>query len=291
MSEILKIEDLSKTFGAKSVFENLNLSLEEGKVCGLLGKNGEGKTTLARIIMGVIPADRGAVFYKGERIGFGESSYKKEIGFIPEESIYFGRMSVKELLDFNGAFYPAWNAEKAEAYLGRFALDRGTRIKNLSRGMKFKPGLIVALAAGPEVLILDDPTSGLDVPTRHDFLKEIIKDLSESGTTILFCTHLVHEIEGIIDHLAILNQGRLILDEDFQTVRSLTRKIILSFEEPRKEGIKIGGILTRKTAGNRSEMVVYPWTEEKRTELENLKPARLEALSLNLEEIFVNFVS
>jgi ABC-2 type transport system ATP-binding protein len=291
MSEILKTKNLSKGFGAKSVFENLNISLEEGEVCGLLGKNGEGKTTLARIIMGVIPADGGAVFYKNRRIGFGESSYKKEIGFIPEESIYFGRMSVKELLDFNGAFYPAWNPVKAEGYLSRFSLDRRTKIKNLSRGMKLKLGLIVALAAEPEVLILDDPTSGLDVPTRHDFLKEIIRDLSESGTTILFCTHLVHEIEGIIDHLAILNQGRLILDEDFQTVRSLTKKIILSFEEPQKEEIKIGGILTRKIAGNRSEMVVYPWTKEKRTELENLKPARLEALSLNLEEIFVNFVS
>jgi ABC-2 type transport system ATP-binding protein len=291
VNEILRIENLSKSFGKKKVFENLNMSLEEGKVYGFLGKNGEGKTTLVRIIMGVIPADTGKIFYENKKINFKDSNYKKEIGFIPEESIFFGRMSIKELLDFNGAFYPTWNTQKVESYLERFSLDKKTRIKNLSRGMKLKLGLIVTLASEPKILILDDPTSGLDVPTRHDFLKEIIRELSEAGTTILFCTHLVHEIEGIIDQLGILNLGQLILDEDFQKIKSFTRRIRLSFDEPLKDEIKIDGILTKKTNGNKCEMVVYPWTEEKRKKLEDLKPTKIEAQPLNLEEIFVNFVS
>jgi ABC-2 type transport system ATP-binding protein len=291
MNEILKIEDLSKSFGKKKVFENLNLTLEQGKVYGLLGKNGEGKTTLVRIIMGVIPSDTGEIFYKNKKVNFRDSLYKKEIGFIPEESIYFGRMSIKELLDFNGAFYPTWDNQKVEDYLERFSLDKKTRIKNLSRGMKLKLGLIVTLASKPEILILDDPTSGLDVPTRHDFLKEIIRELSEAGTTILFCTHLVHEIEGIIDQLGILNLGNLILNEDFQKVKNSIKKILLTFDEVPKDEIEVEGVLQKKTSGNQCEMVVYPWTEEKRKKVENLKPAKIEELSLNLEDIFINFVS
>ena len=291
MNEILRIENLSKSFGKKKVFENLDMTLEEGKVYGLLGKNGEGKTTLVRIIMGIIPSDTGKISYKNKKINFKDSYYKKEIGFIPEESIFFGRMSIKELLNFNGAFYPTWNAQKAESYLERFSLDKKTKIEHLSRGMKLKLGLIVTLASEPKILILDDPTSGLDVPTRHDFLKEIIRELSEAGTTILFCTHMVHEIEGIIDQLGILNLGRLILDEDFQKIKSFTKRILLNFDQPLKDEIKIEGILTKKTNGNKCEMVVYPWTEEKRKKLEDLKPTKLEAQSLNLEEIFINFVS
>jgi ABC-2 type transport system ATP-binding protein len=291
MNEILRIENLSKSFGRKKVFENLSLTLAEGRVCGFLGKNGEGKTTLARILMGVLPSDKGDIYYRGKRISFGDSSYKNEIGFIPEESIYFGRMSIKELLDFNGVFYTTWNRQKAEDYLDRFSLEKSTKVRNLSRGMKLKLGLIVALAAEPKVLILDDPTSGLDVLTRHDFLKEIIRELSETGTTILFFTHLVHEIEGIIDHLIIMNDGKLIVDEDIQHVRNFAKRIVLSFDASSPEDIGIEGILAKKTNGNRREWIVYPWTPEKKSHVEKSGPAIIETLSLSLEEIFIHFVS
>jgi ABC-2 type transport system ATP-binding protein len=291
MNAILRVEDLSKRFGRKRVFENLNMSLEEGKVHGFLGKNGEGKTTLARILMGVIPCDSGKIFYKDKAITFSDSSYKSEIGFIPEESIYFGRMSINELLDFNGAFYPTWKKQEAKDYLERLSLDGNVKIRNLSRGMKLKLGLIVALCSEPRVLILDDPTSGLDVLTRRDFLKEIIKELSEGGTTILFCTHLVHEIEGIIDHLTIINDGALLVDEDFQKVRALTKRITLGFGSSAPRDIDFEGILTKKTNGHKCELVVYPWTEKKQEAVEKLSPSRMEAQSLSLEEIFVNFVS
>jgi len=290
MDEVLRIENLSKSFGKKKVLENYSMSLAEGKVYGLLGKNGEGKTTLIRMIMGVIPPDGGEIFYKGKKIKFNASLYKKEVGYIPEESIFFSWMTINEILNFNSSFYPSWNAQKAADYLERLSLSRKLKIKNLSRGMKLKLGLIIALASEPKLLILDDPTSGLDVPTRHDFLKDIIREILESGTTVLFSSHLVHELEGIIDQLGILHNGNLILEEDFEEVKGKTKRVRVTADSfPDK--ISIEGILTKQTNGNKCELVVYPWNEEKKKELEILSPTKIEVESLTLEEIFINFVS
>lgn len=291
MSVILNIKGLDKSFGRHRVFSGLTLSLEAGKVYGLLGRNGEGKTTLIRILMGVIPADRGEIFYKNKKISFDSALHKKEIGYIPEDSFFFGRMKVGELLDFNAPFYPRWDGRRAEDFLTRFSLDRRTRIRTLSRGMKLKLAMAVALAAKPEALILDDPTSGLDVPTRFDFLQDIVKELADAGTTIFFSTHLVHELERIVEHVFILHGGRLILDQDYQAVKDLTRRVRLSFENPPPEKLGLGGVLTERRDGRRVELVVYPWAEQTKASVERLSPSHLEIEPVSLEDIFRAFVA
>jgi ABC-2 type transport system ATP-binding protein len=290
MSEILKIKNLYKGFGRKKVLEDFSLSLEEGKVYGLLGKNGEGKTTLIRMIMGIIPADSAQIFYKDKKLKFSDAAYKKEIGYIPEDPFYFGWMTVHDLLDLNSSFYPTWNFEKANEYLKEFALDKKARIRNLSRGMKLKLGLAVALASEPELLILDDPTSGIDVPTRHDFLKDIIKELCGKGTTVLFSTHLVHELERIVEHLCILHGGRLVLDEEYQVIRDSVRRIRLTFGDSIPEKFGIEGILSEKREGKSAELVVYPWNFEAERKLNALMPAHRQIEPLSLEEVFISFV-
>ncbi len=291
MNEILKIKDLNKSFGKLKVLRDFTMTMEKGKVHGLLGRNGEGKTTLIRMIMGVIPADGGEIFYKEKKISFNDSSYKKEIGYIPEDPFFYDWMTLKELLDFNSSFYPAWESAKAEDYLGRFSLDKKMKIKNLSRGMKLKLELIMALATEPELLILDDPTSGLDVPTRQDFLKNIIHELSEAGTAILFSTHLVHELERIVEHLSILHGGGLVLDQDYERVKESTRRARLTFTDSCPEKLDLEGILSDERSGNRMEMVIYPWNEEKEKKLKMFNPVNLEVEALTLEEIFSSFVS
>jgi len=291
MSEILQTKNLYKSFGRKQVLNDFSMILEEGKVYGLLGKNGEGKTTLIRMIMGIIPSDKGKILYKGKEITFNQPSYKKEVGYIPEESIFFGWMTIKELMAFNSSFYPKWNAQKARDLLNRFELDEKFRIKNLSRGMKLKLGLIVALAAEPELLILDDPTSGMDVPTRHDFLKGIIREILDEGTTILFSSHLVHELEGIIDHLGILHHGQLILEENFEQVKNNAKKGHLVFDGTVPDGIDTKGILTIQTDGNKCDLAIYPWNDEVKIYLEALHPTKMNVESMTLEEIFIHFVS
>lgn len=291
MDEILTIKNLSKSFGRKIVLNNLNMNLEKGKVYGLLGKNGAGKTTLIRMIMGIIPQDSGEIAYRGQALKFSDTGLKKEIGFIPEDSIFFSWMTLKELLNFNASFYPTWNQARAEDYLTRFSLDNKVKIKNMSRGMKLKVGLIVALAAEPKFLILDDPTSGLDVPTRQDFMKDIIGEILAGGTTILFSSHLVHELEGIIDKLGILHDHHLILEDEYTKVKASTKKVLLVFDSEGPQQIDVDGILTQKRNNNSFEVVIFPWDEAKHKKLQALNPAHMEVSSLSLEEIFISFVS
>jgi ABC-2 type transport system ATP-binding protein len=291
MNELLTIRDLSKNFGRKAILKNLDLTLEKGKVYGLLGKNGAGKTTLIRMIMGVIPWDSGEIVYKGQKLKFGDAAYKREIGFIPEDSIFFSWMTIKELLNFNSSFYPSWNDRKAKEYLDRLTLDSKSKIKHLSRGMKLKVGLIVALAAEPKFLILDDPTSGLDVPTRQEFMKDIIREILEGGTTILFSSHLVHELDGVIDKLGILHKGNLIIEDEYMSVKEVTKKVLLVFAKSVPAKISTDGILSQKRENNRLEVVIHTWDETKHKELKALNPTHLEIDSLTLEEIFISFVS
>jgi ABC-2 type transport system ATP-binding protein len=291
MSHVLEVRNLSKSFARKPVFKNLSLTLERGKVTGLLGRNGEGKTTLIRIIMGVIPADRGEIFFDGGIVKFGNAAYKREIGYIPEDPFFYGDMKVADLLDFNASFYPRWDNRRAEDYLRLFALDGGARVRTLSRGMKLKLGFLVALAARPGLLILDDPTSGIDVPTRHDFLKDVIRELADSGTTILFSTHLVHELERIVEHLIILHEGRLIVDQDYESLRRQVKRVRLSFEGSPPEKIDLPGVLAELRDENRVELVIFPWDETAKRRTEEMPLVHQDIESLNLEEIFRGFVS
>ena len=291
MTELLRIERLSKSFGRHRVLGDFDLTIEPGRVYGLLGRNGEGKTTLARILMGVIPADGGSVFYKGRRITFRDSAYKREFGYVPEDPFFYDEMSVRGLLDFNARFYPRWDGRRAAADIERFALDPAARIRTLSRGMKLKLGLAVALAAAPEFLILDDPTSGMDVPTRQEFLRDIIRELAASGTTVLFATHLVHELERIVERLAILHGGRLILDEDFDKVKALTRRLTMSFDASPPGPLNIPHTVRELRDGKSAEVVVYPWDEDSERAVSSLRPSHSDIGPMSLEDIFVSFVS
>jgi ABC-2 type transport system ATP-binding protein len=200
-------------------------------------------------------------------------------------------MRVGELLDFNAAFYRSWDGRRAAEFLRRFSLDPRARIRTLSRGMKLKLEMAVALASKPELLVLDDPTSGLDVPTRYDFLEGIVRELADAGTTVFFATHLVHELERIVEHVFILDGGRLVVDKGYQYLKDSTRRLRLSFENSPPEKLGIGGVLTDRRDGRRVELVVYPWAEQTKADVERLSPSHLEIEPVSLEDIFRSFVA
>jgi ABC-2 type transport system ATP-binding protein len=290
MSEMLKISGLAKSFGQKRVLADVSFAVEPGRVYGLLGLNGEGKTTLARILMGVIPADRGEVRFKGEALRFSSAGYKREIGFIPEDSFFYGWMKVRELLRLNSSFYPKWDADRVRALAESLGLDPSARIRTLSRGQKLKLGLVAAVGGAPDLLVLDDPTSGLDVPTRHDFLRGVIRDLAERGTAVLFASHMVHELERVADHVLILHGGRIILDRRFDELREATRRVRLWFDGTAPDWPGAEGTLAVEREAGRLEAVVYPWSAAAEAAAGGLAPVRMEVEPLSLEDIFVAFV-
>jgi ABC-2 type transport system ATP-binding protein len=290
MSDLLKVEQLSKRFGGRAVLREVGFSVDPGKVYGLLGRNGEGKTTLMRTIMGVIPRDAGVITFKGRVLAYGDADYKKEIGYIPEDAFFYGGMSVGGLLEFNGRFFPKWDARKAADDLKRSALDPAAKVRTLSRGQQLKLAFVVALAARPGLLLLDDPTSGLDVPTRRDFLRDVIRELAAGGTAVVFATHLVHELERIVEHLFILHGGRIVLDETYEKVKSLTRRAVLGFDTEPPEASALASVLSQRRLGKELELIIYPWSEAVETKLRALNAARLEIEPLSLEDIFTSFV-
>jgi len=290
MSELLRVERLSKAFGRRAVLRDIGFSVEPGKVYGLMGRNGEGKTTLIRTIMGIIPRDAGLISFKGRPVTFAGADYKQAIGYVPEDPFFYGGMSVAGLLAFNGRFFPKWDARRSAGEVERLGLDPSAKVRTLSRGQQLKLALVAALAAGPELLILDDPTSGLDVPTRRDFLRDVIGELARGGTAVLFATHLVHELERIVDHLFILRGGRIVLDEPCDKVKSLARRAVIRFEGPPPEGLDVGPVVGRRQMGQDLELILYPWSEEVNESLRGLKALRLEVEPLGLEDIFAGFV-
>lgn len=290
MNELLRIERLSKSFGRRAVLRGLDAVLEPGRVYGLLGRNGEGKTTLVRTILGVLPADSGAISYRGRPVALGSWRYKEKIGYVPEDPFFYGWMTVRGLLEFNRRFYPGGDPQRSAARLEEFGLDPGSRVRTLSRGQRLKLAFAAALAARPELLILDDPTSGLDVPTRRDFLRDIVRELADGGATVLFATHLVHELERIVDHLLILDGGRLVLDEPHEKVKELARRAVLRFDNDPPALPDLGSVIGERRNGRDVELVLYPWSEDAGAALRALGPARLEIERLDLEDIFTSFV-
>ena len=291
MSEVLRVEGLRKRFGRHEVLSGLGFALEPGRVHGLLGRNGEGKTTLARILLGIIPKDGGRITFKGQDGVVADASYKQAIGIVPEDPFFYEAMTVAELIRFNAAFFPRWNAGQAADSLAAFGLEPKARIRQLSRGQKLKLELAVALAAEPELLILDDPTSGLDVPTRQDVLKGVIRNLADTGTTVLFATHMIHELERIVDRLFILHGGRLVLDEDYEKVKAAARSVRLLFDEGPPEGLTIPGSRQVHVDGRIVEAVVYPWDAASEDAVKTCGAQHVDITALSLEDIFVSFVS
>ncbi|MBU4253063.1 MAG: ABC transporter ATP-binding protein [Acidobacteria bacterium] len=224
METILEIKDLAKSFGKKHVLENIGFTVKKGEIVGLLGLNGEGKTTLIRSILGIIPFDGGTIHYNSLPLTYSTGRGKHRIAVVPEDSFFYNGMTVSEHLRLNASFYPSWNQKRCGDLAADFELPLSQKIGSLSRGQKLKLALVMALATEPDLLLLDDSTSGLDVPTRKDFLRGIIRDYTDRGASVLFATHLVHEIEGLVDRVLILHRGRILVDEGIQALKDKARQ-------------------------------------------------------------------
>jgi ABC-2 type transport system ATP-binding protein len=224
MSEsVIHVSDLTRRFGGNTALSSVSLSLPRGAVYGLVGANGAGKTTLIKHILGLLRAETGSVRVFDLDPVANPVEVLSRIGYLSEENDLPGWMRVDELIRYSSAFYPAWDDAYAEELRRAFALDLSAKIKTLSKGQKARAGLLIALAHRPELLVLDEPSSGLDPIVRKDILGAVIRTIADEGRTVLFSSHLLEEVEQVADHVTMIDHGKIVLSAPLEAIRESHR--------------------------------------------------------------------
>jgi len=211
---IVRLSSVAKRFGEHAVLDGLDWQILPGQIVGLLGRNGAGKSTLLECMLGLRELDRGSVTLFGEDVAALSEAARARIGYVPQKTDLFDWLTPDQLLDYFKAMYPRWNDAKVEGLLGRWGFGarlRRTPVKRLSGGEQQRLAIIRALAHDPDLLVLDEPVSALDPLGRRDFLRELVDGVIERGTTVVFSTHILSDLERVAFDLAFLKEGRIVL--------------------------------------------------------------------------------
>ena len=284
---VVKVQSLSRHFGNKKALDDVTLTVRRGTVFGLVGENGAGKSTLIKHLLGLWRAQSGSVRVFGIDPVAKPADVLVRIGYLSEQPALPGWMRVDELLRYTQAFYPHWDENYAEQLREQFGLDPKARVTTLSKGQHAKLGLIAAQAHRPDLLLLDEPSSGLDPIVRRDILEAIIRTVTDEGRTVIFSSHLLDEIERVSDHLAMLHKGRLTLCEALDDVKARHRRISLRFELPQPTPPEIRGAIA-VTGTGKSWTVVCDEAEIDRQSLTRQFGATvIDECAASLDEIFV----
>lgn len=290
MSEaMISIRALTKSFGRKRVLDGIDLEVPRGSIFGFLGLNGAGKSTTIRILLGLLRPDGGECRVAGVDPVRDGVETRRRVGYMAENQTMYGWMRVRELIDWNGRFFPSWDAELAETLREQMGLDPAAKVGDLSKGQTSKLALLLALAQRPELVILDDPVLGLDPLARRDFLRDVIGQLQAREVTVFFSSHLLYEIEPICDHVAILHEGRIVASQPVDELRARVKRIECQPREP-SELARVPGLLDVRREEGRWSIVtadIGGATEQ----LEALIRNGLTMVDLNLDEIFEAYVA
>lgn len=222
MSELLRLEQVTKLYADKQALNAIDLVIPEGKIVGLLGPNGSGKSTMIKLINGLLEPTAGSITIKGNKPGV---ETKKIISYLPERTYLNSWMKVQDLLDFFSDFYSDFNMNRAIEMLANLKIDLGQKLKTMSKGTKEKVQLILVMSREADLYILDEPIGGVDPAARDYIIKTIIKNYSETST-IVIATHLIQEIENICDEVVFLSQGKIVLQGNVDEIRQEKGKSI-----------------------------------------------------------------
>ncbi len=220
---VISIANLSRRFGEKIALNSVNLAMPRGAVYGLVGANGAGKTTLIKHILGLLQAESGSVRIFGLDPVAEPVAVLSRIGYLSEENDLPGWMRVDELIRYSRAFYKNWDDGYAEELRNSFALDPSAKVRDLSKGQKSRAGLLIALAYRPELLVLDEPSSGLDPIVRRDILGAVIRTIADEGRTVLFSSHLLDEVEQVADHVTMIREGTILMSAPLDEIKASHR--------------------------------------------------------------------
>ncbi|MEN6627944.1 MAG: ABC transporter ATP-binding protein [Candidatus Sumerlaeia bacterium] len=284
---VIEVRELSRRFGKTQAIESVTLDVPRGCVFGLVGENGAGKTTLIKHLLGLLRARQGSVRVFGLDPVGDPPGVLGRIGYLSEDRDLPDWMRVGELMNYTRAFYPGWDDGYAGELLRAFGLKIDQKVGSLSRGQRAQAGLLIALAHRPELLLLDEPSSGLDAVVRRDILAAIIRTVADEGRTVLFSSHLLDEVERVADRVAMIHGGRLVLSGALDEVKESHRRITIAFDQPPAARPVLPGALAIEGDGREWTCIVNGASEAVRSAIREMGARIAEEQTPSLEEIFV----
>ena len=284
---IVDVHDLSRSFGRKTALEGVSFRAAMGQVYGLVGANGAGKTTLLKHMLGLLRAATGSVRVFGLDPVRDPVGVLSRVGYLSEERELPEWMRIDELMRYTQAYHRTWDVSYARELIETFGLDPSKKIKELSKGMRAQAGLVAAVAHRPELLILDEPSSGLDAVVRRDILDAIIRTVADDGRTVIFSSHLLDEVERMSDHVTMMHLGRVTLSSALDEVRRSYQRSRVRFVEPFDQPPVLDAALAMEGGGRTWSVVHSGPFDEFRYSVLALGGEIVESRDATLEEIFL----
>lgn len=286
-NEAIKIKDLVKYYDGRLILDDINLEVPRGCVYGLLGRNGVGKTTLIRILLGLESPTRGETHLLGCSSLRLTAQIHGRIGYVAEGHNLIQNYRVGKLIGLCKSLSAKWDQGFLDHLLETFRLPMDRKIKQLSAGMRAQLNLAMAMAIDPELMILDDPTLGLDTVARRQFLELAIDLLQQDGRTILFSSHILSDVERIADRIGIIAAGRLVVDCTLEELKSRITKLRLIFAEEPPADLHLTDIITQQRQGRELVVTIANLNEQKQAIIETFKPSSCTEIPMSLEDIFI----
>jgi ABC-2 type transport system ATP-binding protein len=294
MSDRLVIETtgLRKHYDEVEALRGLDLRVPAGTICGFLGKNGAGKTTTIKVLLGMARPTSGEVkvFGLSPVVAHEGTEIRRRSAFVSDEKDLYDYLTAGEMIAFTRPFFPKWRADLEQKYLRKFELPLGRGVKELSRGMRTKLALLLALCRGAELLILDEPTAGLDPAMSEDVLQALVTHVASEEQTVFFSSHQLTEVEQIADHVTIIDRGQMVVSGALDDLRASYQRIQLVFEMHAPE-ISFRAPGTHRVHRQGRVVTVFSTAgpaviEEARA----LRPASIDVAPVTLKEIFLESV-
>jgi ABC-2 type transport system ATP-binding protein len=290
---VIETEALRKAFGGHHALDGLDLRVPTGSIFGFLGRNGAGKTTTMKLLMGLLRADSGRTRLFGSAIGRSGpgTELRRRIGFVTEDKELYPYMTVAQIIRYTRGFFPAWRDDLEQRYLDIFELPMKGKIPQLSKGMRSKLMLLLAIARGADLLILDEPMDGLDPAASEDLLRELTSLAAAEGTTIFFSSHQIADIEQIADHVGIIDKGRMVLAGALDDLKLQCQRLHIVFEREAPERVSwVDGVASVRRDGRMLSILANGNVEAILAQIQSLPGATVERFPVTLREIFLEHV-
>jgi len=286
----IEAHGLTKYYGSREIVSRLDLKVPRGSIFGFLGRNGAGKSTTIRMLMGLVEPTRGSATVLGYDIRNLPPDIRGRVGYMAEGHEVYDWMTVEQCRSFQSAFYSRWNDKLFWGVIDHFGLKSKAKAKHLSRGERAGLCLALTLAPEPELLILDDPALGLDPVARRSLLESMIYVTRKDDRTILFSSHLLGDVERVTDHIAVLDGGSLRADCSLETFLEHIRRFRLQFDDVVPDVSAIDGLLHFTHGRGETTLTIANYNEAVAAQLLTLRPKRIDEVGIGFEDAFIDFI-